>query len=286
MTGTLIVAATPIGNPGDASERLKELLSRAPIIAAEDTRRVRRLSDALGVHPRGRIVSLFEGNEARRTSEIVELLRNGTDVLLVSDAGTPAVSDPGHRLLAECAAADLPITVLPGPSAVVAALVVSGLPTDRFCFEGFLPRRGGPRRRRLAELAREPRTIVLFESPRRTVETLDDLVAVAGPDRRAAVCRELTKTHEEIRRGPLVELRQWAGSGVLGEVVIVMAGAPAVDEAGGESAREWARDVARLVEDGMTRRDAVAQVAGLAGVSRRVVYAAVHAKATGGPQVP
>jgi 16S rRNA (cytidine1402-2'-O)-methyltransferase len=275
VPGTLLVAATPIGRADDASPRLASALATANVIAAEDTRRLRRLAGDLGVSIAGRVVSYFEGNEARRTADLVEALRAGDDVLLVTDAGMPSVSDPGFRLVAAAVEADLPISVLPGPSAVLAALAVSGLPVDRFCFEGFLPRRAGERRRRLAELATEPRTMVFFEAPRRTAAALAAMAEAFGADRRAAVCRELTKTHEEIRRGSLDELVTWAEAGVLGEVTLVVAGAdPAARPALSES--ELVAQVAALEADGSSRRDAIAEVARMTGVRRRDVYDAVH----------
>jgi 16S rRNA (cytidine1402-2'-O)-methyltransferase len=275
VPGTLLIAATPIGRADDASPRLASALATANVIAAEDTRRLRRLAGDLGVSIAGRVVSYFEGNEARRTADLVEALRDGDDVLLVTDAGMPSVSDPGFRLVAAAVEADLPISVLPGPSAVLAALAVSGLPVDRFCFEGFLPRRAGERRRRLAELAAEPRTMVFFEAPRRTAAALAAMAEAFGADRRAAVCRELTKTHEEIRRGSLDELVTWAEAGVLGEVTLVVAGAdPAARPALSES--ELVAQVAALEADGSSRRDAIAEVARVTGVRRRDVYDAVH----------
>ena len=275
VSGTLIVAATPIGRADDASPRLAAALASANVIAAEDTRRLRRLAGDLGVAVAGRIVSYFEGNEARRTDELVEALRAGDDVLLVTDAGMPSVSDPGYRIVAAAIEADLPISVLPGPSAVLAALAVSGLPVDRFCFEGFLPRRPGERRRRLEELAAEPRTMVFFEAPRRTAAALAAMAEVFGADRRAAVCRELTKVHEEVRRGSVDELAAWAETGVLGEVTLVVAGAdPSAQPA--PSAADLAAQVDALEADGMSRRDAIAEVARSTGVRRRDVYDAAH----------
>ncbi len=239
-TGRLIVAAAPIGRPRDASPALAAALASAPVIAAEDTRRLRRLAAALGVTPAGRVVSYYEGVEASRQPALMAALGKGEDVLLVTDAGTPGISDPGYRLVSAAAQAGLPVTVLPGPSAVTAALAVSGLPTDRFCFEGFPPRRAGERARRFAELAAEPRTMVFFESARRLAATLAALAAALGPDRRAVACRELTKTHEQVRRGTLGELAEWAAAGVLGEVTLVVAGAgsrrPRPDRAGRDAA--------------------------------------------------
>ena len=275
VSGTLLVAATPIGRADDASPRLAAALGSADVVAAEDTRRLRRLAGDLGVTIAGRIVSYFEGNEARRTDELVEALRVGDDVLLVTDAGMPSVSDPGYRIVAAAIEAELPISVLPGPSAVLAALAVSGLPVDRFCFEGFLPRRPGERRRRLAELAAEPRTMVFFEAPRRTAAALAAMAEVFGADRRAAVCRELTKVHEEVRRGSVGELAAWAEAGVLGEVTLVVAGAdPSAQPA--PSAADLAAQVDVLEADGMSRRDAIAEVARATGVRRRDVYDAAH----------
>jgi 16S rRNA (cytidine1402-2'-O)-methyltransferase len=228
--GVLTLAAVPIGRPEDASSRLAAELARATLIAAEDTRRVRWLAASLGLELRARVVSYFDANETRRTPGLLAELRAGQDVLLVTDAGTPGISDPGYRLVAAAAAAGITITALPGPSAVTTALAVSGLPTDRFSFEGFPPRRAGERGRRFAELAADRRTQVYFESGRRLAATLAELVTSHGEDRQAVVCRELTKTHEEIVRGTLAELAAWAagsggGSGtVRGEITLVVAG--------------------------------------------------------------
>jgi len=225
--GTLILAAVPIGQADDASPRLKAELSRAAIIAAEDTRRVRSLAARLGVELNAKIVSYYDAVETRRTPALIAELENGQDVLLVTDAGMPGISDPGYRLVQAAAARNIRVTALPGPSAVTTALAVSGLPTDRFCFEGFPPRKPGERKRRFAELAADKRTQVFFESPRRLPVTLAELAESHGADRRAVVCRELTKTHEEIRRGTLAELSQWAqdpSSPVRGEITLVIAG--------------------------------------------------------------
>jgi 16S rRNA (cytidine1402-2'-O)-methyltransferase len=222
--GTLTLAAVPIGQPRDASARLAGALADAGVVAAEDTRRVRRLAADLGVTLTGRIVSYYDAVEQARVPGLLATLRDGGDVLLVTDAGMPVVSDPGYRLVSAAAAEGMTVTVLPGPSAVTAALAVSGLPSDRFCFEGFPPRRAGDRARRFAELAAEPRTLVFFESPRRIAATLAELAGAFGEGRRAVVCRELTKTHEEIRRGTLGELAEWAASGLLGELTVVVAG--------------------------------------------------------------
>src|SRR5687767_11238859 len=225
MTGTLVLAATPIGRVSDASARLAEELATADVVAAEDTRRLRRLAGELGVDVGGRVVSYFEGNEAARTPALVEALVAGERVALVTDAGMPSVSDPGYRLVAAAVAAGVRVTAVPGPSAVTTALALSGLPTDRWCVEGFLPRRAGERRARLAELAAERRTLVLLEAPHRLAAALADLAAAFGGERRAAACRELTKVFEEVRRGSLAELVDWAAGGVRGEVTLVVAGA-------------------------------------------------------------
>ncbi|MDQ3326314.1 MAG: 16S rRNA (cytidine(1402)-2'-O)-methyltransferase [Actinomycetota bacterium] len=273
VAATLILAATPIGRPDDASPRLAAALASARVVAAEDTRRLRRLADDLGVALGGRVVSYFEGNEARRTGELLALLTDGESVLLVSDAGMPSVSDPGYRLVAAAVAAGVPVTVIPGPSAVLAALAVSGLPVDRFCFEGFAPRKSGERASRFAQLAAEPRTMVFFESPHRTAATLEAMVAAFGPDRPAAACRELTKTHEEVRRGPLAELAAWAAAGVRGEVTLVVSGADSAADLGDD---ELVALVAERERTGESRRDAIAAVAQATGARRRRVYAAVH----------
>lgn len=216
MTGILVLAGTPIGDIADAPPRLADELAGADVVAAEDTRRLRRLTQALGVMPKGRVVSYFEGNEAARTPELVEELAGGARVLLVTDAGMPSVSDPGYRLVAAAVEQDIRVTAVPGPSAVLTALALSGLPVDRFCFEGFLPRKAGERLGRLREVAGERRTLVYFEAPHRLDDTLAAMAEVFGVERRAAVCRELTKTYEEVRRGPLGELAAWAAEGVRG----------------------------------------------------------------------
>jgi 16S rRNA (cytidine1402-2'-O)-methyltransferase len=244
-TGVLTLAGVPIGRPEDAPRRLAEELAKADIIAAEDTRRVRRLAAAIDVAISGRVVSYYDVIEARRATELVTELKAGRDVLVVTDAGMPAISDPGYRLVAAAAAEGIRVTAIPGPSAVTTALAVSGLPTDRFCFEGFPPRKEGERTRRFEENAVDTRTQVFFESPRRLAATLAELAGTHGEDRAAVVCRELTKTHEEIRRGPLGELAAWAADlenssgGVRGEITLVVAG---VSRAAAKAA---ARDAAR-----------------------------------------
>ena len=273
--GVLVLAATPIGRVADASPRLAEELAAADVVAAEDTRRLRRLTSDLGVELAGRVVSYFEGNESQRTPQLLEALENGERVVLVTDAGMPSVSDPGYRLVAAAVASGVQVTAVPGPSAVLTALAVSGLPVDRFCFEGFLPRKGGERSRRLAELAAEPRTMVFFEAPHRTGAALSAMAGAFGDDRPAAVCRELTKTYEEVRRGPLAELAAWAADGVRGEVTIVVAGAAPGAEVDSDPA-SLRSAVDALVDDGLSRKDAIAAVARQAGLRKREVYQVVH----------
>ncbi|GAA5033887.1 16S rRNA (cytidine(1402)-2'-O)-methyltransferase [Actinopolymorpha pittospori] len=272
--GTLVLAATPIGSRDDAPPRLLTELAGADVIAAEDTRRFHTLATALGVRPSGRVVSYFEGNEARRTPELIEALRSGLRVVLVTDAGMPSVSDPGYRLVAAAVEAGIRVTAVPGPSAVPTALAVSGLPVDRFCFEGFLPRKRGERAGRLTELAAERRTMVFFEAPHRLAAALGAMVEAFGPKRPAAVCRELTKTYEEVRRGPLGALAEWAESGVRGEITVVVGGAPAPDPADLDD-EELARRVTARMEDGTPKKDAILAVAREAGVPKRTVYDAV-----------
>ncbi|WP_221352145.1 16S rRNA (cytidine(1402)-2'-O)-methyltransferase [Streptomyces beigongshangae] len=275
MTGTLVLAGTPIGDITDAPPRLAAELAGADVIAAEDTRRLRRLTQGLDVQPSGRIVSYFEGNESARTPELVEALVGGARVLLVTDAGMPSVSDPGYRLVAAAVEKDIRVTAVPGPSAVLTALALSGLPVDRFCFEGFLPRKAGERLSRLREVAGERRTLVYFEAPHRLDDTLAAMAEVFGTDRRAAVCRELTKTYEEVRRGPLGELAAWAAEGVRGEITVVVEGAPEVTEV--LDADELVRRVRVREEAGERRKEAIAAVAADAGVPKREVFDAVVA---------
>ena len=271
----LVLAGAPIGRPGDASPRLAEALATAEVVAAEDTRRLHRLCADLGVTPTGKVVSCFEGNEERRVPELLAAVREGRTVLLVTDAGMPTVSDPGFRLVAAAAAEYLPVTCLPGPSAVTTALAVSGLPSDRFCFEGFLPRKAGERRARLSALQAERRTAVLFEAPHRLAAALADMAEVLGPERRAVVCRELTKTHEEIVRGTLPELVAWAQGEVRGEVTLVLAGAPEPEV--DVTPAELVRLVGVREQAGLSRKEAVVAVAAETGLPRRDVYDAVVA---------
>jgi 16S rRNA (cytidine1402-2'-O)-methyltransferase len=272
-----VLVGAPLGNAGDASARLREVLSSADVVAAEDTRRLARLARDLDITVSGRVVSYFEGNDERRTPELVEALAEGATVAVVTDGGMPSVSDPGYRLVRAALDAGFPVTAAPGPSAVTTALALSGLPSDRFAFEGFLPRSGSGRRSRLTELATEPRTLVIFEAPHRIAAALADLAAAFGADRAAAVCRELTKTYEEIRRGTLAELADWAAAGEpRGEITVVVAGAPAVP-AERPADDELRAAVARREAAGDSRRDAIAAVAAEYGLRRRDVYALVHA---------
>jgi 16S rRNA (cytidine1402-2'-O)-methyltransferase len=270
--GRLLIGATPLGQPSDASARLIQALRSADVIAAEDTRRVRNLAKSLEVTPTGRVVSLFDQNEAARVPALVDDISGGATVLLVSDAGMPLINDPGYRLVTACIEAGLPISCLPGPSAVTTALAVSGLPSDRFCFEGFAPRKQAARLAWLAGLATEQRTCVFFESPRRLPVCLNDAVDQLGPDRRAVVCRELTKVHEEIVRGSLGELAEWAADGVLGEITVVLAGAVPRADLG-----ELIAEVGELVDAGARVKDACAQVVAAhpGAPSRRELYDAV-----------
>ncbi len=276
-----MLAGTPIGDVADAPPRLAAELASADVVAAEDTRRLRRLTQALGVQPAGRVVSYFEGNEAARTPELVEALAGGSRVLLVTDAGMPSVSDPGYRLVAAAVEKDIRVTAVPGPSAVLTALALSGLPVDRFCFEGFLPRKAGERLGRLREVADERRTLVYFEAPHRLDDTLAAMAEVFGAERRAAVCRELTKTYEEVKRAPLGELAAWAAEGVRGEITVVVEGAP---EKGAEEldADELVRRVRVREEAGERRKEAIAAVAAEAGLPKREVFDAVVAAKNAG----
>ncbi len=261
----IILAATPIGNLGDASRRLIEALGSAEIIAAEDTRTALHLMRALGVENRPRLIALHEHNEVEKAGEIVELSRNA-DVLVLTDAGMPAISDPGFPLVAAAAQAGVTVTAIPGPSAVLTALAVSGLPTDRFSFEGFVPRRG--RVAWFGTFAREERTMVFFESPNRLAASLADLATAFGPDRRVVVARELTKLHEEVRRGTASELAAWAASGVKGEICIVVAGA----EPATATLDDGVAQVLDLVASGTRLKEAAAEVAESTGLGRRDLY--------------
>ncbi|WP_344171319.1 16S rRNA (cytidine(1402)-2'-O)-methyltransferase [Pilimelia columellifera] len=270
--GRLVLLGAPLGNVGDASTRLRESLASADVVAAEDTRRLSRLARDLGVEITGRVVSYFEGNESRRGGDLVAAVAGGSTVAVITDGGMPSVSDPGFRLVRAVLDAGLPVSVAPGPSAVTTALALSGLPCDRFCFEGFLPRKPAERRAALRALATEPRTVVLFEAPHRLAGALADLVGAFGPQRPAAVCREMTKTYEEVRRGPLAELAEWAGAAqARGEITLVVGGSPAARATASD--QELLAAVAAREAAGSSRRDAVAEVAEAFGAPRRRVYA-------------
>ena len=273
--GLILLAATPVGNAQDASARLVAAFQDCDVIAAEDTRRLRALLSRLEIEPRGQILSFYEGNESARVPELIDKAARGSRVLVVTDAGMPSVSDPGFRLVREAHDAGVAVTCLPGPSAALAALVLSGLPVARFAFEGFLPRKEGDRRRRLESLATEERTMVFFEAPHRLDASLADMVGAFGPDRQAAVCRELTKTHEEVKRGGLGELADWATGEVRGEITIVVDGASTEDiraASGLADDESIAAAVAQAMAEGLSRKDAAARVASAAGLSKRQVY--------------
>ena len=272
--GVLVLAGTPIGRADDAPPRLAAELAAADVVAAEDTRRLKRLTSDLGVEISGRVVSYFEGNEQGRTPQLLEALQSGQRVVLVTDAGMPSVSDPGYRLVVAAVEAGIEVTSVPGPSAVLTALAVSGLPVDRFCFEGFLPRKAGERTRRLDLLADEPRTMVFFEAPHRTEAALLAMADAFGADRRAAVCRELTKTHEEVRRDGLGNLAAWAAEGVRGEVTVVVSGA--ADDGPTTDPDTLRALVASEEAAGVPRKQAIGDVARRSGVPKRVVYDLVH----------
>ncbi|WP_408964034.1 16S rRNA (cytidine(1402)-2'-O)-methyltransferase [Nonomuraea angiospora] len=272
--GRLVLAGAPIGQAGDVSPRLREVLGSADVVAAEDTRRLRRLATELGVEIEGRVVSYYDQNEAVRAKELLETLKEGRTVVVITDAGMPGVSDPGYRLTRLAVDEGITVTALPGPSAVTTALAVSGLASDRFCFEGFPPRKPGERARRLASLAAEERTMVFFESPRRLASSLEAMAEAFGPGRQAAVCRELTKTYEEVRRGGLGELAEWAAKDVKGEITLVVAGyAPGEGE---PDLDELVAEVDRRVAEGEQRKLAVAEVAKQAGIPKRELYDLVH----------
>jgi 16S rRNA (cytidine1402-2'-O)-methyltransferase len=272
--GLLVLAGVPLGNPGDAPQRLRDAITDADIIAAEDTRRLQRLARSLGVNILGRVISFFDGNEAGRVPQLLHELKQGQRVLLITDAGMPSISDPGYRLVTAAIDAGVAITCVPGPSAVTTALALSGLPVDRFCFEGVLPRRAGERTKRLESLRTERRTMVFFEAPHRLAETLRALAEVFGGSRAAAVCRELTKTYEEVRRGALSDLAAWADDGVKGEITLVVEGATPL-EAGEYDAATLAEFVEVAELAGMSRKEAVATVGKTTGVGRRAVFDAL-----------
>lgn len=273
--GRLIVAGAPLGQVGDVGPRLRAALATADVIAAEDTRRLRRLAADLGVSVSGRIVSCYEAVEAARIPGLLAAIGTGSDVVLISDGGMPAVSDPGYRLVRAAVEAGYAVTSIPGPSAVTTALAVSGLPSDRFCFEGFLPRTAHARTQRLIEVREEPRTMVFFEAPHRIAGTLEAMSAELGADRRGVACRELTKTYEEIVRGTLSELHDWAVNGVRGELTLVVAGWEAQRPEGG--ADDYVAEVLAREDAGAPRKAAIAEAAKHFGVPKREVYGAVVA---------
>lgn len=264
----IILGGTPLGNLGDASPRLREVLESATVVACEDTRTTSKLLAALAIANRPRLIALHEHNESARVDELVTLAAD-TDLLVLSDAGMPTVSDPGFVLVRAAVDAGVRVTVIPGPSAVVTALALSGLPTDRFTFEGFLPRKSSDRRTAFAALEREPRTMVFFESPHRIAESLADARDTLGADRQGAVCRELTKMFEEVKRGTLAELAEWARDEVRGEIVVVVGGAPARASV---TMPDALAEVARLTLSGIGLKEASAQVAELTGLSKRDLY--------------
>lgn len=283
VTGRVVLAATPIGNVADASPRLREALEGADVLAAEDTRRLRRLAADLSVRLRGRVVSFHDAVERERAADLVDAARDGALVVVVTDAGMPTISDPGYRVVSAAIEAGIDVSVLPGPSAVLAALAVSGLPVDRFCFEGFLPRKAGERDTRLRELRDEPRTMVFYEAPHRLPAMLAALATALGEDRPAAVCRELTKTYEEVRRAPLGALAAWAEDGVRGEITVVVAGAASSRDPELRDEADWVRAVATAEGAGIPRKEAMADVARRAGVRRSDVYEAVVRAKVGSP---
>ncbi|MEG3614386.1 MULTISPECIES: 16S rRNA (cytidine(1402)-2'-O)-methyltransferase [Isoptericola] len=278
--GSVVLAATPIGNVEDASPRLLRLLADADVVAAEDTRRLHALASRLGVEVGGRIVSYHEHNERDRADDLLDVVDGGGTVLVVTDAGMPAVSDPGFRLVARAVERGLPVTSAPGASAVLTALALSGLPTDRFTFDGFVPRKAGDRSRWLGGLADEPRTMVFFEAPHRIVDTLAAMAEAFGPERPAAVCRELTKVYEEVLRGSLGELaalageRAETGQALRGEICVVVGGAPAPEA---PSVEALVPQVAARVEAGERLKVVAGEVAAASGVSKRELYEAVLA---------
>lgn len=272
MSGTLFLAATPIGNPADASARLVEILQTADIVAAEDSRRAVRLLRDLGITAPGKIISFYDAVEEAKSADLVAAVEAGQTVVVISDAGMPTVSDPGYRIVQQAIKAGVSVRVLPGPSAVLSALAISGLATDRFTFEGFLNRKSGTRVRQLNELQFEPRTMVFFEAPHRLAETISEMAQIFGAERQAVICRELTKTHEEIIRGSLSELEVWCSGEILGEITLVVAGAGPIDNSDPE---QWIALTQKRIDLGISVRDAVADVAAELNVPKREVYDAV-----------
>ncbi|MFM1787373.1 MAG: rRNA ((1402)-2-O)-methyltransferase [Actinomycetota bacterium] len=274
VTGQLILAATPIGNSADSSLRLREALTNAQVIAAEDSRRAKRLIQDLEINTNAQIWSFYDAVEDVKSPELIDRVIAGDTVVVISDAGMPTVSDPGYRIVQEAIAKGVKVSVIPGPSAVLTALAISGLAVDRFSFEGFLPRKSGERKKFLEELSGDTRTMVFFEAPHRLRESLEDFAQVFGLDRQAVICRELTKTYEEIIRGNFAELLSWADREILGEITLVVAGSPAILET---TAEDWVNQVATRVKLGVSQRDAIAEVAKELRVPKRDVYDAVLA---------
>jgi 16S rRNA (cytidine1402-2'-O)-methyltransferase len=278
--GRLVFAATPMGNVGDASARLIEVIQQANVIAAEDTRKFMNLCSRLGIRYTAKLVSNYEANEVGRIAQLLGAVSSGELVLVVSDAGMPQVSDPGYRLAVAAIEAGVDYQVLPGPSAVLTALLLSGLPAGRFCFEGFLPRKSGDRIKALSALTREPRTMIFFEAPHRLAKTLIDMSQVFGPERAAAIAREMTKTYEEVVRGSLHELNEWALGEIKGEITLVVAGS-AIDSAGEVPLSELVALVQERVAAGASTKDAASATALEFGRAKREVYEAVIAAKSG-----
>jgi 16S rRNA (cytidine1402-2'-O)-methyltransferase len=274
VTGQLILAATPIGNVADSSMRLRQALTNAQVIAAEDSRRAKRLIQDLQISTNAQIWSFYDAVEDAKSPELIDRVLAGDTVVVISDAGMPTVSDPGYRIVQAAIANGVKVSVIPGPSAVLTALAISGLAVDRFSFEGFLPRKSGERKKFLENLSGDTRTMVFFEAPHRLRESLEDFVEVFGSDRRAVICRELTKTYEEIIRGNFAELLEWANREILGEITLVVAGSPALRET---TAKDWVAQVATRVKLGVSQRDAIAEVAKELRIPKRDVYDAVLA---------
>lgn len=274
VTGIVYLAATPIGNVADASPRLVEILRNADVVAAEDSRRAVRLFRELGIRAQGSLVSFYDAVEEAKSAELVSRAAQGATIVVITDAGMPSVSDPGYRIVREAIAQNVRVSVIPGPSAVLSALAVSGLPVDRFTFEGFLARKSGERKAQLQSIALEPRTMVFFEAPHRLAETLVDMSDVLGGERQVVVCRELTKTYEEVVRGTLAELVTWSDREILGEITIVLHGSSAENVT---SQADWIELVAARVDLGISQRDAIADVAHELHVPKREVYDAVIA---------
>ena len=278
----LILAAIPLGNPGDASENLKGAITSSKYIAAEDSRKFSRLCSDLGIVYNAKVISFFEGNEIERLAELISILESGNDLLVVTDAGMPGISDPGYRLARAAVEKRIQIKVLPGPSAVTTALLLSGLPSDRFCFEGFPPRTSGARQTSFTKLAEEERTMIFFEAPHRLLESLTDAKAIFGATRNGAICREMTKTYEEVIRGNLEELENWARSNeILGEITLVLEGYDPTSKS--YSSQDLIALVLKEESAGISRKDAIAEVARATGTAKREVFDAMvtHKSADG-----